>query len=231
MVLYEVHPQGDLVITLHNPNAPFAVKKPALDDLEHEPDDIPIVNPDTNGPAEDATHIDCLPEFRVSSSHLILSSDYFKRMLTGPWSESTAEDGMKRASAHDWDEKAFLALMNIIHGRNREVPREVTREFVAKIAAMVDYYKCHEAIDLWFLDIWKRASDGLTYSNRGLLVIFERDLTLRLFISWVFAEETGFPDLTRYALWVSTGPLDTLGLAFPVDVIGMNKSGVFRALN
>lgn len=225
MVLHEVHPLGDVIITLYNPNAPFAVDKPDQattlpNGSELPPDDVPKVATDVDDQKEDAAHIDSLPKFRVSSAHLILASGYFRRMLTGPWIESLADDGIKQAKAHDWDEDVFLALMNIIHGRNRKVSRIVGLDFLAKFAAMVDYYKCHEAVELWsscFWQQWKHTA-VLYFQHND-----RRNLTLRLLISWVFSDSPTFSALTQHVLWHSTKPLQTFELPIPAVIIGRTE--------
>ena len=220
MVLHQVHPSGDVILTLHNPNAPFAVwesdeEEPKAAAAPIDPESLPDATEGivTASPIPDTIPDTQLPQFRLSSLHLTSASGYFRRMLTGPWKEASEDGDIKHLNAHDWDEKAFLALMNIIHGRNRNVPREVDLEFVTKIAVMVDYYKCREAVDLWFFDIW--------YNDLPRPKGFGRDSILRLFISWVFSEDDLFETLTKTALENSKGPVSTLELAFPVDIIGI----------
>jgi hypothetical protein len=124
-------------------------------------------------------------QLRVSSRHLILASPYFRGALNGPWSEATSlsTDCCRHIFAEDWDPQAFLILMHIIHGRNRQVPRLVSLEFLAKIAALVDYYKCYEAVEV-FAELWLQ---GLK-SHSQLPSQVGRDLVLWLFVSWVFAD-------------------------------------------
>lgn len=81
--------------------------------------------------------------FRVCAGNLMSASPWFNRVLAkNGWMESNRnlEDKCYYISAEDWDEEAFLILMNIFHLRNREVPRTVTLETLAKIAVLVDYY-------------------------------------------------------------------------------------------
>ncbi|KAJ6787770.1 hypothetical protein PWT90_06456 [Aphanocladium album] len=88
--------------------------------------------------------------FRASSSHLRLASPILEGMLDGKYPENslekiiTAEDGSECRLLYtsEWDEKVFLILMNWIHGRHREVPKQVDLEMLGKFAILVDYYKC-----------------------------------------------------------------------------------------
>ncbi|KAK4233012.1 hypothetical protein C8A03DRAFT_39314 [Achaetomium macrosporum] len=155
-------------------------------------------------------------QLRVSSRHLILASLYFEVALNGPWSEATSvsADCCRHIFADDWDPQAFLILMHIIHGRNRQVPRLVSLELLAKIAALVDYYKCHEAVEV-FAELWLQGlkSQSQVPSQVG------RDLVLWLFISWVFGDNDIFTSVTSTALQQSQGPLPTWGLPIPEAII------------
>lgn len=154
-------------------------------------------------------------EFRVSSRHLILASPFFKTALSGPWEEanSSSTDGCRRIYAADWDPQAFLILMLTIHGRHRKVPRPISLELLAKTAVLVDYYGCHEAVEvsakLWLQDL-----------RSQLPVQPGRDLLLWLCASWVFADADVFTSVTSIALRQSKEPLPTLGLPIPQTVLG-----------
>ncbi|KAG9197900.1 hypothetical protein G6514_000739 [Epicoccum nigrum] len=69
-------------------------------------------------------HVLCLPgsgrateiHYQVSSRHLQLASPWFKRATAeATWAESKLENGKYQVIAHDWDEHAFLMLLNIFH--------------------------------------------------------------------------------------------------------------------
>ncbi len=152
---------------------------------------------------------------RVSSRHLILASPYFKAALNGPWREaaSTSADCSHSIYADDWDPEAFLILMHIIHGRNRQVPRRVSLELLAKIAVLVDYYECHETVEL-FAEIW------LQELKSRLPEQLDRDLIFCLCISWVFGDAELFKSVTSIAVRQSQEPLATLGLPIPERIVG-----------
>ncbi|KAI1383756.1 uncharacterized protein F4822DRAFT_49870 [Hypoxylon trugodes] len=247
--MYEIDPQGDVVLTLRNPNALFAVwdgpeppPPPAPNEQPTEPDyeetkyadyedeyagdfithsgpsDEPIViEADKTEPADPPNdhHIqnsDPEPQFRLSSRHLILGSEYFKHTLTGPWKENAlvASDGYRSVETEDWDLNALLILMRIIHCRNREVPRTVSLEMLAKIAVLVDYYQCHEAVEVWSDLYIDKLKDSIpTTLNRNLI--------LWILISLVFDKKALFRDVTKTALEHGQGGLPTLGL--PIAVV------------
>lgn len=85
--------------------------------------------------------------------------------------------------------------MHIIHGHNRQVSRLVGLELLAKIAALVDYYACYEAVEV-FAELWLL---GLK-SHSELPSQVGRDLVLWLFISWLFADADIFTSVTSTAL-------------------------------
>ncbi len=152
---------------------------------------------------------------RVSSRHLSLASPYFKVALNGPWREaaSTSTDGSHSIYADDWDSEAFLILMHIIHGRNRQVPRRVSLELLAKISVLIDYYECHEAVEL-FSELWLRELKSQLPAQPG------RELTLWLCVSWILGAADIFASTTSIALRQSQGPLATLGLPIPERIVG-----------
>ncbi|KAI1204775.1 uncharacterized protein F4807DRAFT_316855 [Annulohypoxylon truncatum] len=204
MGLYEIDPDGDVLLTLHNPNAPFAVWVP---ETEPEPEPEPEPQPEHISLSKeslydklraDDTDPTCSSppvQFLVSSRHLVLASKYFRSILQGPWEEGTVihSDGRRHISAQDWDEIALSILMHVIHGRNRIVRRSITLEMFAKIAVLVDYYSCHEAVEPW-LDIWEASLTSHTSE------ICDRSLVLQILISSIFEKKERFRDATKIAV-------------------------------
>jgi hypothetical protein len=156
-------------------------------------------------------------QMRVSSRHLILASPYFKAALNGPWREaaSISTDGSRYIYADDWDPQAFLILMHIIHGRNRQVPRHVSLELLAKIAVLVDYYECYEAVEV-FTSLWLQELK----THNQLPAQVSRELVLSLCIAWVFGDADVFTSVVSTAVQQSQGPLPTLGLPIPERIVG-----------
>ncbi|KAI1847290.1 hypothetical protein JX265_013989 [Neoarthrinium moseri] len=292
---YDIAPDGDVILTLDKPNAPFAVwtedqgildpfplekrrrkrrvnpkilpvsesTEPVLEALSRhefltaEPDpnaQLSVEINDNESPVpesvvnstfaklelagEDSNPVPTLrldtgsalkPEirFRLSSAHLILASLHFEKMLTGSWQESTLRsDGQYHIRTEDWDAVALLILMHIIHGRTRGVPRAVDLEMLAKIAVLVDYYECHETVEIivhvWLAELkWKMPQE------------YGRDLVLWRFVSWVFSEADLFEHLTEIALKTMTGTLSTISLPIPgmiVDAINNERQESIRRI-
>lgn len=224
--LHVLDPVGDIILVLRNPNAPFAVwdewegvgsSESASATDEDNPPSPPTLFGDEPAPADDEVE----PEqpskirFRLSSRHLSLASRYFEKQLEAPWKDDSAVSscGCYYIYADDWDAEALLALVQIMHGRNRSVPRSLNLEMLAKIAVLVDYYECHEAVEV-FSEIWFKALESPlpTQSNR--------DLILGLVVSWVFKQADVFETVTARAMQQCKGPLPTLDLPIPKSLVG-----------
>jgi hypothetical protein len=156
--------------------------------------------------------------FHVCSGNLMSASPWFNRVLKRDgWMESNRNSYDKRfhVSAEDWDEEAFIILMNVFHLRSRQVPRTVTLELLAKIAVLVDYYDCNEAIelytDMWTASLRKTVDVPTTYC---------RELMLWIWVSWVFKLSAEFGISTIVAIKQSTESVRNLGLPIPSWIIG-----------
>jgi hypothetical protein len=157
-------------------------------------------------------------QFRVSSRHLMLASPWFNRALKREgWSESARdeEDGLFHITAEDWDADAFLILLNIFHLRNRQVPRAVSLDMIAKIAVLVDYYECEESIEL-FTAMWIKSLK----ENTPVPSVACRNLVLWIWTSWVFDIGDCFKRATAVAIKSSVENFHTLGLPIPSRVSG-----------
>lgn len=147
--------------------------------------------------------------FRLSSKHLTSASVYFKNMLQGPWIESNAST----IEAQDWDPDAMAILMNVIHGRHWKVPKRVDVEKLVNIAVLVDYYKCHEVMEV-FVEKWTTNVEG-EISER-----YCRELVLWIAIGRLFNRADIFSQATKMAILYSQGPIQTLDLPIPQHVVG-----------
>ncbi|KAK5636015.1 hypothetical protein RRF57_011727 [Xylaria bambusicola] len=155
--------------------------------------------------------------FQVSSAHLRLGSRYFKKALNGPFKESQlGTDGFRHIDADGWNTYAFLTVMRIIHGHNREVPRNVDLKMLAMVATVVDYYECDEVLEP-FIEIWCSR-----IRTAPVPETINRDLILLLFVSWVFKWSAEFKAATKIAQNQSKGPLSTMGLPIPDRIICKN---------
>ncbi|KAI0850610.1 hypothetical protein F5Y00DRAFT_34070 [Daldinia vernicosa] len=230
---WELDPEGDVLLTLHNPNAPFAVwdeywyRKQIFSfwgQLVTEPQKsepakaTPQTQTEATSEKKQGLPIPDQPtsskpkvQFLLSSKHLSLSSGYFKNLLRGPWKEATptSPDGRLCVDAEDWDENSLLLLMRIIHGHNFKVPKSMTLEEIAKVAVLVDYYQCHEAVMVWS-DVWiDKIPNPIPNPDENA---FNRDTILWILVAQVFRKEQSFRNATLAAIQYCKGRFPTLGL-------------------
>lgn len=155
-------------------------------------------------------------EFRmlVSGKHLELASSIFKTMVTGPFAEGKVDlSGIRRITASDWDPEAFKIILTIMHGYNRDVPRSLSLEMLAKVAMIVNYYECLESVES-YIDIW------LEDLRSELPTGYGRDCILCVFISWVFSKPVMFRNMTQLALRHSQKLIEAEDFPIPADILG-----------
>lgn len=173
-------------------------------------------------PVEEDSVAEIVPDvrMRLSSRHLTLASAWFRAELDGPYSNSATSptaarpDAPRTVQAYDWDVEALLALMNIIHGHNRSVPRSVSLEFLAKFAVLVDYYQCHEVVEL-FSEMWVSQIESEQHNEQS-----ERDIWLQIMVSGIFSHSRMFKSVTRSAIMLSRGQRYTLQVPCPSGLPG-----------
>ena len=153
---------------------------------------------------------------RVSSSHLRLASPYFKRMFRSGWPEGDAlrvEGRVEIRLRNGEDPDALLIILNIIHGHTRKVPRVVDLTMLTKIAVLVDFYECYEAVEI-FSNMWIDSLKG------DLPQSISTKLTQWIWVAWVFNKPQQFKAATRIAGRQNKGPIETDGLPIPQIVVG-----------
>lgn len=189
------------------------IGSPGLSKDENHSNGVPVLSAQ-----DEQQDLDEAARYFVSSRHLITASPCFHRMLTkDKWNESERDkkDGLFHLSAEDWDVGAFLLLLNIFHLKNRQVPRKISLVDLAKIAVLVDYYECAEAIEL-FSDMWIEDLINKVPIPSG----YCRKLVLWIWIAWVFERAQEFKNATLVAIKQCSEPIRTLGLSIPDRVSG-----------
>ncbi|KAH6617925.1 hypothetical protein B0J18DRAFT_482950 [Chaetomium sp. MPI-SDFR-AT-0129] len=158
MIDYILDPSGDVILTLEW----YLEKDKSLPGSEkptsptHGPNDPRTDTPDRAKGKDRSENKNPEPQFttfQLSSSHLILASPVFKAALTGGWEEGRMNNGKRHIRAEGFDLEAMKIVLDAVHCRNRQIPKTVTLEMLAKIATVVDYYAVHEAMGL-FGPIW-----------------------------------------------------------------------------
>jgi hypothetical protein len=157
--------------------------------------------------------------YHVSSRHLALASGFFKTSLSrNGWIEGqpNTADGMYHLSTADWDPQALLILLRVLHLRNRMVPRSLTLEMLTKVAVLVDYYRCGEAVEL-FSQMWVDAAR----KSSPVPPTYGRELVLWMCIAWVFKLPSEFKQTTDIAFRQSKSPtIQDMCLPIPMVVLG-----------
>jgi hypothetical protein len=151
----------------------------------------------------------------VSSTHLRTASKYFARALSGNWAEGHRDSsGHYRIVVESWDEVALLRLLNVFHLKSYQVPPSINLELLAKIAVLVDYYDCSEAVALWGR-VWLWWADlKEPVENR-----YDRRLVLWICVAVVFRQPRIFAQATSIAIYKADEDLRTLGLPIPEKVV------------
>jgi hypothetical protein len=154
--------------------------------------------------------------FLVSSRHLALASTYFKAMLRDCWAEGStlSEKGSAEIPVKECKPEILLIILNLIHGRLRQVPRQLSLQQFTDIAVTTDFFQCHEAIEM-AAGIWKEALQPL-----GLIPSIW-DITNWIMIASVFDLRHILQQATKTAMQQGRGPLLTCNLPIPKAIKGV----------
>ncbi|KAL6886446.1 hypothetical protein HDV57DRAFT_526321 [Trichoderma longibrachiatum] len=150
---------------------------------------------------------------QLSSSKLALAFPKCRQMTPSNLPDTRSSIAYKYILlAESWDEKAVELVMNIIHGRTANIPERISLDMLTKVAVVVAHYECSEALKP-YADKW------IAKLDEPFPTSYSRNLVLRLFISWVFADEFDFRELTRVVVRESRGPMHSLSLPLPERII------------
>ncbi|CAI7676310.1 unnamed protein product [Penicillium discolor] len=151
--------------------------------------------------------------FQVSSKHLALASAYFKGMLKNGWAEGDAlsTKGFAEIPVNDCKPDILLIILNLIHGRLRQIPLKLSLPQLSDIAVATDFFQCHEVVEV-FAGIWIKALESLVPSS------FSQDMKIWMMISFVFKSPGIFKRTTKIAMQQATGPFETSNLPIPKPV-------------
>ena len=110
--------------------------EPVYDESEPEAEGETALKASQGNKNSDRLSSERCVRIRVSSTHLALASAYFKRNFKSGMSESITlrSEGFMEFRMEDEDPEVMLIIMNIIHGRFRQVPRSVDLDMLTKIA-------------------------------------------------------------------------------------------------
>ncbi|KAH7251465.1 hypothetical protein BKA59DRAFT_524730 [Fusarium tricinctum] len=240
--LFELDPEADALLILQCPNLQ-QVHPVKEQDVQHEKDKVELRTtspPQTKGKKKSKTPTDLNEitslqpyqetgnpneiEFRVSAKHLCSASPVFSKMIKGNFQESQPNDkGFLEIRASDWNTKALMVLLDIIHGHHRQVPRKLDLDTIVQIGFLVDYYDCLEIVQVFF-DHWQaHLRDWWKYIwpnfDKSLTKSFGEAEPLLLFIALKFQSPLVFKNLTISAILTTPGLIET-HLPIPSQILG-----------
>jgi len=198
-------------------------KQSSLFRLQLEPRPVPFIKgarSDKHAKIPDQTAVGIANKsmrIQVSSKHLMLASAYFKRSLGSKLEEghTLRSQGYMEISMDGQQPEAMLIVMNIIHGRTRQVPFSIDVDMLTRIAVLVDYLECHEAVEPY-------ACRWVGNLERYIPRNYSRELVQWICISLVFDEKELVEEITRTALLQAKRPVATLDLPIRDSFTGPN---------
>lgn len=154
--------------------------------------------------------------FQVSSKHLTLASAYFRWMLKDCWAKGDAlsTKGYAKIPINDCEPNILLIILNLIHGRSRQVPWKLSLPELTDIAVATDFFQCHEAIEV-FARIWINNLEPLLSSS------FSEDTKRWMMIAWVFKSNDILQETEEIAIQQGRGPFQTINLPIPKSIKGV----------
>lgn len=169
-------------------------------------------------------------EMLVSAKHLMLASPVFNAMFKHNFLEGDTlrSNGRVEVPLPDDDIKAMEIVLNIVHGRVRRVPREVTLDVMTALSVLVDKYQMHEVVEL-YVEIWMHHLKSLVPK------FFSPEFYKWLSIAWVFKLESEFKHLTWIATRESAGtnpllqPIPNPSLPIPEVLLSKNITYLFES--
>ncbi|KAJ0422972.1 hypothetical protein BJY00DRAFT_279188 [Aspergillus carlsbadensis] len=215
-ILYELDPAGD--VTLVVVNVPQDLPQ-NLKDLK--PDFLAGQSPPETTPTSSDKGEKRPLHIRASSKHLSLACGYFARMFASGFSEGIElqSKGMIELQILHVNGLAFLLLILIIHCKPRLVPRKVSKETLTDFAVLVDYYQCHDAVEV-FSEMWIKAIKDV--KETAALASLHWVL-----ISWVFKHKPKFKEATKEFVGTWSSHISSLGLPIPAIILAkMNEQRI-----
>ncbi|CAK7210758.1 hypothetical protein SBRCBS47491_000887 [Sporothrix bragantina] len=147
------------------------------------------------------------------------------------YSQTEEADGRIHIVLEGLDADAVTTVLNIVHGRGGKdrVPKTVSLEALARIAVVVDKLKLQDAVEI-YADRWVDAVGHPSASNS------RRELTLWIYIAYVFQRDAIFREATKIAATQLTGPLPTLAnlplrAKIAHDIDAQRQEAVSKALD
>ncbi|KAI0545278.1 hypothetical protein F4679DRAFT_483392 [Xylaria curta] len=215
-------PDGDLLVILRKPltidDSPDepVLFEPLSDTAGSDSDGEATLAESDSDEESELINVDRDWVFKASSTHISLACPRFKTMMNGPWCEATRvyDDGLRRWVLEGFDLKAMIVVLNIIHGKNKDVsvddfhldiPWTIEFNTLVEIARIVDYVECYEVMK-FFASVW------IGVLKKDIPVSYGADLLSWICVAGVFREREIFKECTRLAIVQSHSGVPTFGL-------------------
>jgi hypothetical protein len=194
-----IDPSGDTLVIL--PINKGLATKPST-----EASTEPSLAESTEQPAE--------KQFLCSQKHLTFASRRASKIFLSNFKEASKEDdGFYHWKFEDiFDAEAFELVLNIIHGKTRNVPRAVSLNLLAAVASIVDDLECHDTLAFF--------SQGWILDFEKLAPICTKTLAQLILVSFVFENASIFKEASRLAVLHSRGAISSYGLPIRVAILG-----------
>ncbi|CZR60552.1 uncharacterized protein PAC_10448 [Phialocephala subalpina] len=152
--------------------------------------------PESDGQSVNEEEVEVIKEVEmlVSAKHLMLASPVFKAMFKHDFveGETLRATGKVEVALPDDDTTAMEIVLNIIHGRVRQVPKQLTLDVVTALSIIVDKYRMHEVVEL-YVELW------IAHLKPSMPKYYSQDLYKWLSVAWVFK----LPDIFKHISWIS----------------------------
>lgn len=204
----DIDPEGDVIIVLLDITAKEAA-------IKQDP-------PAAESPGSQSTQttpVEAIPRarFRVCAKHLCLASAYFKSRLGGRWSEGQelARNKSVELSLSGFDVEAVRIILNIIHGRSRQVPLSVEYQLMTGLTRLTDYLQCQEIVEP-FGKHWVTPGTTLPAKMTDQIPVW-------IMASICFRHAGACGHTTQIAQQCGTKPFDPGFLSIPKDYISKKE--------
>ncbi|KAF2966964.1 hypothetical protein GQX73_g6619 [Xylaria multiplex] len=142
--------------------------------------------------------------YKVSLQRIAMLSANFEDMLDEACLEVIPPVGEELWCwvVEEFTPEAMLIVLNIMHGRNNEVPRELDLDSLAEVARVVDYFGCYEVMEVPAKSWIPHLEDEIPESYGDKLLTWIR-------IAGAFHEDKIFKRCTRQAILGYRNDYDT----------------------
>ncbi|KAF7912954.1 uncharacterized protein EAF01_001975 [Botrytis porri] len=198
---------GDLVLVFDPEECSSSQTDDTWTDADSSEDDLQITDAESsNGESKSLIKLPDISQINLSADELsvLIDTSWVElkqvRMLVSSKHMSVAsptgsqesielkKTGKMELLLRDDDSKAWIHLLNIIHGRFRSVPLDINLPMFTRIALLCDKYQMHE-VPYVFTPAWKMSAGHDSVSGE--------DIPRWIFIAWTFNMTDVIEEITK----------------------------------